>query len=188
MDFSRTALDGVILITPEKIRDGRGYFAETFRHDLFQENCGEHDFVQESQSCSVQTGTVRGLHFQIAPKAQGKLVRCVSGAFLDVAVDMRPGSPGFGGHATMELSAENGRQLWIPAGFAHGFCTLMPDTRISYKATEYYSKEHERGISWNDPDLGISWPVRTENAVLSDRDKKSPSLIDWRERLISVGG
>lgn len=187
MEFRETAIDGVILITPGRLRDDRGYFAETFRCDLFQEHCGRHDFVQENQSLSTETGTVRGLHFQLAPKAQGKLVGCLAGALFDVAVDIRPGSPTFGRHVAVELSAANGCQLWVPAGFAHGFCTLSPDTRASYKVTDYYSKDHERGILWNDPDLGISWPVGDGNAVLSDKDRTLPGLAAWREGSFSIG-
>lgn len=181
MDFSRTALDGVVLITPGSICDERGHFAEIFRRDFFRAHCGEHEFVQENRSLSVCAGTVRGLHFQIAPRAQGKLVTCLSGALLDVVVDVRRGSLGFGRHHAVELSAENGRQLWIPAGFAHGFCTLMPNTRASYRTTEYYSREHERGIFWNDPDLGIAWPVEAARAIVSAKDKALPRLGDWRE-------
>lgn len=173
-----------MLITPGRLSDSRGYFAETFRHDLFQAACGDHVFVQENQSLSVEAGTVRGLHFQIGPAAQGKLVECIAGALLDVAVDIRHGSPTFGRHVSTELSADNGRQLWIPAGFAHGFCTLVPETRINYKVTQYYSKEHDRGILWNDPDIGISWPVQPQDAVLSDKDRALPSLIGWRESLV----
>jgi dTDP-4-dehydrorhamnose 3,5-epimerase len=185
MDFRETAIGGVISITPRRHGDGRGYFAETFRHDLFLQHCGQHGFVQENQSLSPQAGTVRGLHFQVAPKAQGKLVSCIAGALLDVAVDLRPGSASFGRHVAIELSAANGCQLWIPAGFAHGFCTIEPDTQVSYKVTNYYSREHERGLLWNDPELGISWPVVSDKAVLSDKDRAWPKLRDWREGPLS---
>ena len=183
MEFSDTEIDGVVLITPRRIGDGRGYFSETFRLDLFRDECGDHRFVQENQSFSAEAGTVRGLHFQLAPKAQGKLVSCIAGALLDIAVDIRPGSPSFGRHVATELSVANGLHLWIPAGLAHGFCTLEPDTRINYKVTDYYSREHERGILWNDPDLGISWPVQQASAVLSDRDRVLPRMTDWRGSL-----
>lgn len=181
MDFRETAIDGVVLITPRRHGDGRGYFAETFRHDLFQQHCGPVSFVQENQSLSSEAGTVRGLHFQVAPKAQGKLVSCIVGALLDVAVDIRLGSVSFGRHVAIELSAANGCQLWIPSGFAHGFCTLMPDTQVSYKVTDYYSREHEQGLFWNDPGLGIPWPVEDDKAVLSDKDRVLPSLHDWQQ-------
>lgn len=185
MDFLETAIDGVILITPRRLGDGRGYFVETFRHDLFQRHCGQHSFVQENQSLSAEAGTIRGLHFQISPKAQGKLVSCIAGTLLDVAVDIRLGSPTFGRHVAVELSAANGCQLWIPAGFAHGFCTLEPGTQASYKVTDYYSKEHERGLLWNDPELAISWPITQDRALLSDKDRVSPRLRDWQKVSLS---
>ncbi len=176
MDFIETDIDGVIVIAPKRIGDGRGHFAETFRRDLFREKCGAYDFVQDNQSLSVEAGTVRGLHFQVEPKTQGKLVSCLAGALLDVAVDIRPGSPGFGRHVAVELSSDNGLQLWVPPGFAHGFCTLAPYTLVAYKVTDYYSKEHERGISWCDPQLGISWQVEPGRATLSDKDRALPEL------------
>ncbi len=125
---------------------------------------------------SVDVGTVRGLHFQLDPRAQGKLVRCIVGAIFDVAVDIRRGSPSYGQHVAAELSAENGCQLWIPPGFAHGFATLRPDTVIAYKVTDFYSAEHDRGLLWNDPALGIRWPVEPDWAVLSAKDRQQPEL------------
>jgi dTDP-4-dehydrorhamnose 3,5-epimerase len=154
---------------------------EVFRHDLFQANVGSFEFVQDNQSLSAEIGTVRGLHFQLDPMAQGKLVRCVAGALLDVAVDIRHDSPTFGQHVTAELTAENGCQLWVPPGFAHAFCTLAPNTEINYKVTNYYSREHDRGLLWNDPALGIPWPVSAEKAVLSDKDKVQPKLAELAE-------
>lgn len=149
---------------------------ETFRVDLFDEFLGKVQFVQDNQSLSRDVGTVRGLHFQLNPKAQGKLVRCISGAILDVAVDIRDGSPTYGQHVAVELSAENAHQLWIPSGFAHGFCTLEPNSEISYKVTDYYSPEHDRGLLWNDKALGIPWPVDEERAILSEKDRVLPPL------------
>src|SRR5690606_35750831 len=149
---------------------------ETFREDLFQERAGAVRFVQDNQSFSAEAGTVRGLHFQLPPTAQGKLVSCAAGALFDVAVDIRRGSPTYGQHVVAELTAENGKQLWVPAGFAHGFCTLVPDTIISYKVTDYYSREHDRGLLWNDPAIGIDWPVTAAGAVLSDKDGRQPPL------------
>lgn len=151
---------------------------ETFRLNLFEREIGPFSFVQENRSFSAQIGTVRGLHFQLAPKAQGKLVSCSSGALFDVAVDIRHGSPTYGQAITAELTAENGCQLWIPFGFAHGFCTLKGDTVISYKVTDYYSPEHDRGLLWNDPALEIDWPVGPDEAVLSDKDKLQPKLAE----------
>jgi dTDP-4-dehydrorhamnose 3,5-epimerase len=178
MKFETLSISGPMLITPTRFGDSRGYFMETFRQSLFAEHVGPVEFLQDNQSRSVESGTIRGLHFQADPMAQGKLVRCIAGALLDVAVDIRSNSPTFGRHVAVELTAENGKQLWIPPGFAHGFCTLTPDTEISYKVTNYYSAEHDRGLLWNDPALDIRWPVEADKAVLSDKDKRQPSLFD----------
>ncbi|USJ25575.1 dTDP-4-dehydrorhamnose 3,5-epimerase [Ensifer adhaerens] len=178
MNFERTSIADVVVVEPKKFGDSRGYFMETFRQVLFAEHVGAFEFVQDNQSFSAEVGTVRGLHFQTEPKSQGKLVRCIAGAILDVAVDIRSGSPTYGAHVAVELTAENGKQLWVPPGFAHGFCTLKPNTEISYKVTDYYSAEHDRGLLWNDPRLGIDWPVDVEKAALSDKDKRQPSLAD----------
>jgi dTDP-4-dehydrorhamnose 3,5-epimerase len=134
--------------------------------------------VQDNQSFSAQQGTVRGLHYQLPPFAQAKLVRAVSGRLLDVAVDIRRSSPTFGQAVAVELSAAGGEQLFIPAGFAHGFCTLEPDTSLAYKVDAYYSAAHDRGIRWNDPALRIDWPVSEAEAMLSDKDRKQPFLSD----------
>lgn len=178
MIFEILPIQEVVVVTPKKFGDSRGYFMETFRQSLFTEHLGDFEFVQDNQSLSAEVGTVRGLHFQLDPMAQGKLVRCISGALLDVAVDIRTGSPTYGKHVAVELSAENGRQLWVPPGFAHGFCTLTANTEISYKVTNYYSAEHDRGLLWNDPALGIKWPVEADKAALSDKDRKQPQLSD----------
>jgi dTDP-4-dehydrorhamnose 3,5-epimerase len=174
--FERFDIPDVLLVKPKKFGDARGYFMETFRQSLFEEQAGAIRFVQDNQSLSADVGTVRGLHFQLLPHAQGKLVSCIAGAILDVAVDIRVGSPTYGKHVSAELTAENGHQLWVPAGFAHGFCTLEPMTKVSYKVTDYYSAEHDRGLRWDDPDLGIAWPVAAENAVLSAKDKNQPGF------------
>lgn len=178
MQFETLAIAEVILVKPKKFGDNRGYFMETYRRNLFEQYVHSVCFVQENRSFSAERGTVRGLHFQLAPKAQGKLVSCAAGALLDVAVDIRQGSPTYGQYVSAELTAENGEQLWVPAGFAHGFCTLVPDTIISYKVTDYYSPEHDRGLLWNDPAISIDWPVTTESAVLSDKDRRQPVLAD----------
>jgi dTDP-4-dehydrorhamnose 3,5-epimerase len=178
MHFEPTFLPGVIVITPKKFGDIRGYFMETFRQSLFAEHVGHWEFVQDNQSLSAELGTVRGLHFQLKPKAQGKLVRCIAGGLLDVAVDIRRASPTFGKHVAVELTAENGKQLWVPPGFAHGFCTLAANTEISYKVTNYYSAEHDRGLLWNDPALSIDWPVEAGKAILSDKDMRQPLLAE----------
>ncbi|MBD9625262.1 dTDP-4-dehydrorhamnose 3,5-epimerase [Ensifer sp. ENS06] len=178
MQFEKLDIPEVILIEPKKFGDSRGYFVETFRQDLFALHVGAFDFVQDNQSLSAQAGTVRGLHFQLEPMAQGKLVRCVAGALLDVAVDIRNGSPTYGKHVAVELTSDNGKQLWVPPGFAHGFCTLLPDTVISYKVTNYYSAEHDRGLLWSDSALGIDWPVTADQARLSAKDESQPKLDD----------
>ncbi|TDW25965.1 dTDP-4-dehydrorhamnose 3,5-epimerase [Rhizobium azibense] len=176
MQFERLSIPDVVLITPQRFGDERGYFMETFRASFFGEQIGDVEFVQDNQSLSADVGTVRGLHFQLVPRAQGKLVSCIAGAILDVAVDIRRGSRTFGQHVKAELSPRNGCQLWVPPGFAHGFCTLEPDSVISYKVTDYYSPDHDRGLLWNDPALNIDWPVTAERAILSAKDKLQPTL------------
>lgn len=178
MDFAPTDILDLLVITPKRHGDERGWFSEVFREDLFQARVGDTRFVQHNQSFSKPKGTVRGLHFQLAPRAQGKLVRCPRGRILDVAVDLRASSPTFGRHVAVELTAENGRQLWIPPGFAHGFCTLEDDCELAYLVTDYYSPEHDRGLLWSDPALGIDWPVAEADAVLSGKDRVQPRLAD----------
>lgn len=178
MEFEHLAIDGLVTIVPKRHGDERGWFSEVFREDLFRSHVGEDAFIQHNQSYSKPKGTVRGLHFQLHPKAQGKLVRCPRGRILDVAVDLRSGSPTFGRHVAVELSGENGHQLWIPPGFAHGFCTLEDDCEVAYMVTNLYSVEHDRGLRWNDPALAIDWPVREEDALLSPKDRAQPLLSD----------
>ncbi len=178
MQFNPTAIPDVVRVIPKFVGDARGYFCEVFRSDLFVSTLGPWQFLQDNQSLSADFGTVRGLHFQLPPRAQGKLVRCVVGAILDVAVDIRIGSPTYGQHVKAELSAKNGHQLWVPPGFAHGFCTLEADSIISYKVTDIYSAEHDRGLLWNDPDLAIDWPVDAHSAILSAKDEVQPRLAD----------
>jgi len=176
--FERTAIEDVLLIVPAKFVDNRGYFVETYRADIFETGVGTFTFVQDNRSYSAEAGTVRGLHFQIHPRAQGKLISCSNGAFLDVAVDVRAGSPTYGRFVAVELSAENALQLWLPPGFAHGFCTLTANTVVTYKVTDYYSAEHDRGLLWNDPALGIEWPVTADKAILSEKDRRQPTLAE----------
>jgi dTDP-4-dehydrorhamnose 3,5-epimerase len=171
-----TKLDGVLLITPVRHGDERGFFSETYNQAAFREIGIESDFMQDNHSLSRVPGTVRGLHFQIPPCAQAKLVRVLRGAICDVAVDMRRSSPGFGRGFAATLSAENGMQLFIPAGFAHGYCTLEPDTEVFYKVDAPYSQDHERGLRWNDPSLGIDWPVPETGATVLERDRLLPIL------------
>lgn len=172
----RTELEGVCVIAPARFGDTRGYFSETWNRAAFHEigvNC---DFIQDNQSRSRDRGTIRGLHFQIAPFAQSKLVRVLRGAICDVAVDLRRASPTFGRWVAAVLSAENGRQLFVPTGFAHGFCTIEADTEVFYKVDAPYSHDHERGLRWNDPALAIVWPVAETEAVLIERDRLLPTL------------
>ena len=135
-------------------------------------------FVQENHSLSVDRGVVRGLHFQSPPAGQAKLVRVGAGSILDVAVDIRRGSPSYGRHVAVVLSAAEGNQLFVPEGFAHGFCTLEPNTEVIYKVNRYYSREHDLGLAWNDPELGIAWPVSEGDALLSDKDRRQPALAE----------
>ncbi len=173
-----TAIAGVLILTPKRHGDDRGFFSETFNHKAFAEIGLTQPFVQDNQSLSVAAGTVRGLHFQTPPAAQGKLVRALKGAILDVAVDIRRSSPTYGLHVSAELSAENGRQIWIPPGFAHAFCTLTANTEVFYKVTGYYAPQHDRGIRWNDPDLAIVWPDCMSPDTLSAKDAVLPGFAD----------
>lgn len=178
MEKKTFPIDGPLLLTPPKFGDARGFFSEVYNRKLLAELIGDIAFVQDNHSLSVQPGTIRGLHFQIPPSAQGKLVRVARGAIFDVAVDIRRNSPTFGRHVSAVLSAENWHQMWIPAGFAHAFCTVEPNTEVIYKVTTYYSRNDERGIAWNDSDLGIQWPVDPAKAILSDRDREFPRLAE----------
>jgi dTDP-4-dehydrorhamnose 3,5-epimerase len=168
----------VKLITPRRFGDARGYFAETYVAPRLAGVGIDLPLIQDNQSFSAAAGTVRGLHCQVAPFVQGKLVRVLRGAIWDVAVDARPGSPTFGQWAAATLSAENFAQLWVPPGFLHGFCTIEPDTEVFYKVTDLYDRASERGVIWNDPTLHLPWPLPDTGAVLSDKDQVLP---EWRE-------
>ena len=176
MQARRLAIPDVILATPPRFSDSRGWFSEAWNAARFAEAGIPGPFVQDNQSFSAPQGTVRGLHCQVGPNAQGKLVRVLAGRIWDVAVDIRRGSPTYGQHVAAELSAENGEQLWIPAGFLHGFCTLEPATQVLYKVTAPYDREAERGVIWNDATLALPWPVEPAAAVLSDKDAALPPL------------
>lgn len=169
---------GPLLVRPVRHGDARGWFEETYHAARYAQAGIVADFCQDNQSFSAQPGIVRGLHFQIAPFAQAKLVRVLSGAILDVAVDLRRSSPTFGRHVSVRLDATDGAQMFIPHGFAHGFCTLAADTAIAYKVDAHYSREHDRGIRWNDPALGIAWPVDESQVQLSDKDRIAPLLAE----------
>jgi len=166
-------LSGLKLITSDKYQDQRGFFSETFSVRDFAAIGLAESFVQDNHSMSVTPGTIRGLHFQVPPHTQGKLVRVARGSILDVAVDIRRGSSTYGQHTAIEISAENWRQLWIPPGFAHGFCTLEPKTEVIYKVTGYYAPECERSLRWNDPDLAIAWPSFA-GSVIAAKDAAAP--------------
>ena len=174
--FERLAIPEVILVTPPRFGDDRGFFSETWNSSRYAEAGIARQFVQDNHSLSATPGTLRGLHCQVAPSVQGKLVRVVRGAIWDVAVDIRVGSPTYGKHVGAELSAANWAQLWIPGGFLHGFCTLSPDTEVVYKVDGPYDRAAERGVIWDDPDLAVAWPVAA--AVLSEKDKLLPRLAE----------
>jgi len=168
----------VKLVIPRIHRDGRGFFSEIYSRQQMSAAGIATEFVQDNHSLSLQAGTLRGLHFQVPLHAQDKLVRVTRGSVFDVAVDIRVGSPTFGQHVSAVISAENWTQMWIPAGFAHGYCTLEPNTEVIYKVTDYYAPDCDRGLQWDDADLGIKWPVDRDTAKLSDKDRKQPA---WKE-------
>jgi dTDP-4-dehydrorhamnose 3,5-epimerase len=170
------AIPDVKLIRTKRVCDGRGYFSETFRRFALADHGIRCDFLQDNESCSERVGTVRGLHFQRPPFAQTKLIRVLSGAIFDVAVDLRPLSPTFGKHVAIELDSESGEQLLVPSGFAHGFCTLQPRTVVFYKVDQVYAPSHDGGVYWADPELAIDWPVTASKAHLSEKDRKLPTV------------
>lgn len=178
MQFRKFDVDGPVEIMPRKIEDERGYFSEVFRLDEFATHAGSVEFVQDNQSLSIRPGTLRGIHFQSPPAAQGKLVRCLAGRLVDFAVDLRHGSSTYGRWISVVLSPEEINQLWIPEGFGHAFCTLEPNSIVSYRVTSYYSPENDKGVAWNDPDIGITWPDCADPATLSAKDRNQPSLAD----------
>jgi len=179
MQIEQTALPGLFVITPKRFGDHRGYFAETYSAKAMAEAGVDTVFVQDNHSLSAQVGTIRGLHFQCPPKAQAKLVRCGKGALFDVAVDVRKGSPSYGQWYGVELSFENGKQLLIPAGFAHGFVTRAPDTEIIYKCSDFYAPETEGAIRYDDPDLGIDWGLDGIAPNLSGKDAEAGAFAGF---------
>ncbi|GGE26404.1 dTDP-4-dehydrorhamnose 3,5-epimerase [Gemmobacter megaterium] len=180
MQIEQTALPGVLILTPRRFGDARGFFAETWNRATLQA-AGLHlpEFVQDNHSFSAVPGTIRGLHCQAPPHAQGKLVRCGRGRLWDVAVDVRRGSATFGQWVGVELSFENGRQLWIPPGFLHGFVTREAETEIAYKCTDIYAPDTEGAVHFADPDLAIDWGIAPDRAVVSAKDAAAPRLADW---------
>ncbi len=179
MEIIKTNIEGVVIIEPRIFKDDRGYFFESFSQREFEEKVYKTTFVQDNESKSSY-GVLRGLHFQKPPFAQSKLVRVIKGAVLDVAVDIRKGSPTFGQYVSVELTGENHRQFFIPRGFAHGFSVLSEEVIFQYKCDNFYSPQSEGAIAWNDPDLNIDWRIPAEKVVLSEKDSKHPRLKDWQ--------
>lgn len=188
MQIMDTALAEIKVIMAQRIGDTRGFFSEVWNARDFSLVGIDTTFVQDNHVRNPFKGTLRGLHYQVPPAAQGKLVRVTRGAIFDVAVDVRRGSASFGRQATAVLTADNWYQLWIPPGFAHGYCTLEDDTEVQYKTTDFYSPAHDHGIAWNDPALMITWPVTIETAIVSDRDRSLPRLCEQTELFEGSGG
>ena len=179
LELVETAIADVKILKLRRFDDARGYFAETYNKEALAELGIDFEAIQDNESLSVAPGTIRGLHFQKPDAAQSKLVRVLSGSIFDVAVDLRRGSPNYGRHVGVTLTAEEGRQMLIPKGFAHGFCTLAPNTRVFYKVDAHYSQTLDAGLIWNDPDLAISWPVPRNGAILSDKDGRLPRFAEF---------
>lgn len=188
MNIIETEIEGVVILEPRIFKDDRGYFYESFSQREFEEKVCQTTFVQDNQSMSVY-GVVRGLHFQKPPYCQSKLVQCIKGAVLDVAVDIRKGSPTFGKYVAVELTEENHRQFFIPRGFAHGFAVLSDEAVFQYKCDNYYNKESEGAIAWNDEQIAVDWRLLSEKVILSEKDKLSKPLaeaeflFDYNEKL-----
>jgi len=176
MNILKTKFEDAVLIEPKVFGDHRGFFTESYNKEMFKQNGIDIEFIQDNHSLSQQAGTLRGMHYQLNDKAQTKLVRVTRGAIYDVILDIRKSSPTYGEWQGFILSADNKRQLLVPKGFAHGFCTIVENTEVQYKVDELYSPEHDRGIAWNDPALNIDWPFN--NPVLSDKDTKHPTLAE----------
>ncbi|MGH9354868.1 MAG: dTDP-4-dehydrorhamnose 3,5-epimerase [Terriglobia bacterium] len=178
MEVRATEIPEVRVIKVRKSGDARGFFSETYNKKALAEAGIDLEFIQDNHSLSVERGVIRGLHFQTPPFAQDKLVRVVRGAVLDVAVDLRKGSSTFGKHVSAVINVDEWNQILVPKGFAHGFCTLEPDTEVIYKVTAYYSPENDKGLLWNDPELRIKWPVSSTEAILSDKDRRQPRFSE----------
>jgi dTDP-4-dehydrorhamnose 3,5-epimerase len=178
MKIERFSIDGLRLITPIKRPDARGFFSEVYRTDILSADGIAAEFVQDNHVFSAHRGVLRGMHFQAPPHAQGKLVRCTEGKILDVAVDIRKGSPTFGRHVAVELSGSNWKQLWVPAGFAHGYLTLEANSQVIYKVTDYWAPDCERGLAWDDPEVGINWGIPVTELTLAEKDRRNPRLAE----------
>lgn len=178
MQAEALSIPDVKILTPKKHGDHRGFFSEVYNRKALESAGIDLDFVQDNHSLSAEKGVVRGLHFQSPPYAQDKLVRVVKGSVFDVAVDLRQGSPTYGQHVSAVLTIDDWNQILVPIGFAHGFMTLEPGTEVIYKVTDYYAPDHDHGLLWNDPELGIAWPLGSDEAVLSDKDRKQPRLSE----------
>jgi dTDP-4-dehydrorhamnose 3,5-epimerase len=178
MDIKTTKVPGVLVLKPRRFADVRGYFVETYNAQLFRQSGILVHFVQDNESFSLRKGTIRGLHFQLPPAAQTKLIRVLRGSILDVAVDLRLESPTYGQWVTEQISAESGEQIFVPRGFGHGFCTLEPNTEVAYKVDSYYAPELESGVIWNDSTLNIPWPVGMNEAIVSEKDRKLRTFKD----------
>jgi dTDP-4-dehydrorhamnose 3,5-epimerase len=183
-----TEISGILLLTPRFFNDARGYFVETYNARAVREAGLTAEFVQDNQALSLKRGTVRALHFQTPPHVQAKLVRVLRGSIYDVAVDLRAGSSSYGRWVASTLTAQGGEQIFVPRGFAHGYCTLEDNTEVAYKVDDYYAPGCERGIVWNDPTLKISWPVLRADAILSDKDPKLPRFADFASPFRYDGG
>jgi len=187
MQIEQTDLSGVVVLTPARFGDARGFFSESWSAARMAEAGLDFEFVQDNHSLSEKVGTVRGLHYQAPPHAQAKLVRCGRGRLLDVAVDIRRGSPTYGKWIAVELSFENGKQLLIPRGFLHGFVTLEPDTEIIYKCDDYYSPECDGAVRFDDPDIGVVWGIDSNKAILSEKDEKAVSMKGFDSPFVYEG-
>lgn len=176
MNLRETSIDGVVLLRPDKFGDHRGFFSETYNKSVLLEHGIDIDFVQDNHSLSATKWTLRGLHFQAPPYAQDKLVRVLRGAILDVAVDLRAGSPTYGQHVIEEVTEDQWNQILVPRGFAHGFITTTENTEVAYKVSNYYAASHDFGIKWDDPELGIDWGVSEDQVTISDKDMAQPLL------------
>lgn len=188
MQVKATEIPGVRLLIPRYFTDARGYFVETYNARAARDLGLMVEFVQDNQALSLKRGTIRALHFQVPPKVQAKLVRVLRGSIYDVAVDLRAGSPSYGRWVGATLTAQGGEQIFVPRGFAHGYCTLEDDTEVAYKVDDYYAPDCERGVAWDDPTLKIDWPIQLADAVLSDKDRKLPAFADFTSPFRYDGG